>query len=144
MIKYPLTFEVNAESGSGVNTLFEGNALDFPSITCAIPPEFQGPGGGYSPEELLGLALISCLIATFKVFAERGQLQFEKIKASGKLTIDRNDKGITEISKFDLKFTLSGVQDQTKAKTLLAESEKYCLVSNTLKSEKSFQYEFVN
>ncbi len=80
MIKYPLFFEVSANSISGVSTLFEGNALNFPTIHCAIPTEFNGPGGGYSPEELFSLAVLSCVIATFKVFAERSKLHFETIK----------------------------------------------------------------
>jgi len=143
MIKYPLFFEVSANSISGVSTLFEGNALNFPTIHCAIPTEFNGPGGGYSPEELFSLAVLSCVIATFKVFAERSKLHFETIKATAKLTIDRNPQGIPELKKLDMKFTLSGVQDQAKAKVLLAESEKYCLVSNAVKSEKTYEYAFV-
>ncbi len=143
MIKYPLFFEVSTNSESGVNTLFEASALDFPPITCAIPTEFKGPGGGYSPEELFSIAVLSCLIATFKVFAERSKLQFGNIGATGKLTVDRNAQGMPELKKLEVKFTLSGVQDQEKAKTLLAESEKYCLVSNAIKSEKTFEHQFV-
>lgn len=143
MIKYPLFFEVSANSVSGVSTLFEGSALNFPPIHCAIPTEFNGPGGGYSPEELLSLAVLSCVIATFKVFAERAKLHFETISATAKLTIDRSSGGIPELKKLDMKFTLSGVQDQEKAKLLLAESEKYCLVSNAVKSEKTYAHEFV-
>ncbi|MBS0629320.1 MAG: OsmC family protein [Verrucomicrobia bacterium] len=143
MIKYPLFFEVRANSPSGIQTLFEGSALDFPPIPCAIPTEFNGPGGGYSPEELLSLAVLSCVMATFKVFAERSKVVFDNISASAKLTIDRNPQGVPELKKLDMKFTLSGVQDQQKARALLVESEKYCLVSNAVKSEKSYEYAFV-
>lgn len=143
MIQYPLHFEANVSSASGAATLFEASALDFPPITCAIPPEFKGPGGGYSPEELLALAVLSCLVATFKVFAERSKLEFKKIAASAKLTIDRGEKGIPEIKKLDIKFTISGATDQEKIKALLIESEKYCLVSNTVKAEKSYEIAFL-
>jgi len=143
MIKYPLFFEVCADSESGVNTLFEAKAFDFPEITCAIPTEFKGPGGGYSPEELFSLAVLTCLIATFKVFAEKSKLQYSNIRASGKLTIDRNAQGMPELKKLAITLTLSGVQDQEKAKTLLTESEKYCLVSNAIKTEKTFEHLFI-
>lgn len=144
MIKYPLFFEASSNSTSGINTTFEATAYDLPAITCAIPKEFGGPGGGYSPEDLFSLAVLSCLIATFKVFAERAKLQFTNINGSAKLTIDRNVQGVPELKKLDIKFTLSGVQDQAKAKLLLGESEKYCLVSNAAKTEKTFEYEFIS
>ena len=142
MIKYPLFFEVHSKSTKGIETPLEATAENLPPITCAIPKEFAGPGGGYSPEELFALSVVSCVMATFKVFAARTKLEFGEIQASAKLTIDRNPEGVPELKKLDMAFTLSGVQDQEKAKAVLAESEKYCLVSNAIKSEKSFTYQF--
>ena len=142
MIKYPLHFEVHAKTSSGVQTPFEAKAGNLPPIAGAIPKEFGGPGNGYSPEDLFSLAVLSCLIATFEVFAERAGLQFTDISGTAKLTIDRNAQGIPELQKLDINFTLTGVQDQEKAKTLLIESEKYCLVSNAVKTEKTFNYQF--
>ncbi len=142
MIKYPLHFEVRAKASSGVQTPIEATAEDLPPIAGAIPKEFNGPGGGYSPEDLFSLAVVSCLIATFKVFAEKAQLQYSDISGTAKLTIDRNPQGIPGLQKLDMNFTLTGVQDQEKAKTLLAESEKYCLVSSVTTIEKTFNYQF--
>jgi len=144
MIKYPLQFEVSSKSPSGIQTPFEGKAHDLAPITCAVPKEFMGPGGGYSPEDLYALAVVGCLIATFKVFAERAKFAFSEIEGKAKLTIDRNPEGVPELSKLDLSFTLTGVQDQEQAKKILAESEKYCLISNAIKTEKSFSYEFTS
>lgn len=143
MIKYPLVFEVNAESTSGIETKIEGKAENFPPIDCAIPKEFNGPGSGYSPEDLYALAVVSCLIATFKVFAEKTQFVYSDIKGSAKLTIDRGAGGIPELKKLDITLTLTGVQDEEKAKTLFAEAEKYCLVSNAIKSEKTFTHQIL-
>lgn len=142
MIKYPLYFGAEAKSEKGINTKFEGKVENYPPIIGAIPEGFNGPGGGYSPEDLYLLAIATCLIATFKVFAEKAGLEYSEIYASSKLTIDRNEKGIPELKKVDVTFTLKGAKDQEKAKTVLAESEKYCLVSNAVKSEKSFNYQF--
>lgn len=142
MIKYPLYFEAEAKSEKGISTKIESKVEDYPSIVGAIPEGFNGPGGGYSPEDLYLLAIATCLIATFKVFAEKAGFEYSEIHASSKLTIDRNEKGIPELKKVDLTFTLKGVKDQEKAKSLLAESEKYCLVSNAVKSEKNFNYQF--
>lgn len=142
-MKYPMSFEVSAQSAPGIQTAFEAKSQHLPSISCAIPPEFQGPGNGYSPEDLYTLALISCFIATFKVFAEKTQFTFEKIAAKAVLTIDRNEKGVPTLLKIDTEITLMGAGDQEKARKLLQDAEKYCLVSNAIKSEKTYSYKFI-
>ena len=142
MIKYPLNFHTEVKSASGINTTFEGVVENYPAVVCAIPSSFDGPGGGYSPEDLYIMAISSCFIATFKVFAEKSGLIFNEIHANASLIIDRNKLGIPELQKVDLIFTLSGVEDQEKANTILAESEKFCLVANASKSEKTFKYVF--
>ncbi|NGX39246.1 MAG: hypothetical protein KR126chlam1_00569 [Chlamydiae bacterium] len=143
MIKYPLHFRVEASSPSGISTPLEGKGEDFPSIHCAIPKEFNGPGGGYSPEELFALAGVTCIMATFKVFAERGKLSYASIAGEAKLTIDRNEEGVAALQKLEMTFTFSGVADEEKAKVLLAESQKYCLVCNAIKCVKSFTTQFI-
>ena len=81
MMQFPMHFYAKGESPSGMQTLWPMTVDHLPPISCAIPQEFRGPGGGYSPEDLLGLAALSCLIATFKVFAQMSSLQFENISA---------------------------------------------------------------
>ncbi len=142
MNKYPMHFEGHVKSTKGIEPPLHADAEGLPPISCAIPKEFGGPGGGYSPEDLYILSIMSCLIATFKVFAEKAALGFGEIHSKGILTIDRDEKGVPQLKKLDLEFTLTGVEDQEKAKTILKESEKYCLVSNATKSEKTFKYTF--
>jgi uncharacterized OsmC-like protein len=142
MIKYPLQFHAKVKSPSGMNTLFEGFVKGYPAVTCAVPEVFGGQGGGYSPEDLYIMAISSCFIATFKVFAAKVALDFNEIHADGKLTVDRNEQGVPELQKVNLVFTLTGATDQEKAQTILAESEKYCLVGNASKSAKTFTYKF--
>ena len=142
MIEYPLKFHTEVKSSSSINTTFEGHVENFPPVVCAIPQSFGGPGGGYSPEDLYMMAICACFIATFKVFAEKSGLAFGEIHADANLIVDRNEQGIPELQKVDLIFTLSGVEDQEKANTILAESEKFCLVANASKSEKTFTYVF--
>lgn len=143
MIKYPLQFKSTMKSHSGINTLFEGSSEEYSPITCAVPKEFGGKGGGYSPEDLYIMAISSCFIATFKVFAEKANFVFSEICADANLVIDRNPKGVPELQKVDIIITLSGVSDQSKAKIILAESEKFCLVANSSKSAKTFTYKIV-
>ena len=143
MIKYPLYFKGHAATSQGMATPFQAQVEDYLPIPCAIPKGFLGPGGGYSPEDLYLLSLTACFIATFKVFAEKTQLAYEELSGEAELMIDRNEHGVPEIKKVELTFTLKGAQDQEKAKGLLEESRKYCLVSNAVKSELVFNYKFV-
>jgi len=141
MANYPMKFEVFSTATSGVQTSIEASAEDFNPIPCAIPTQFNGPGGGYSPEDLLALSLTTCLIATFKVFAEKSQFGYERIEAKADLTIDRTG-GMVAISRIDVELTLYGAQEEQKGTALLQQAEKYCLVSHALKVEKKLTFRF--
>src|SRR5690606_21420737 len=93
MKQYPLVFEVSAESNSGIQSLWESTAPGNKSITMSIPPEFDGPGGGFSPEDLYAMALQNCFLATFKVIAEKSNLLFQRIQIQTSLSVDRNENG---------------------------------------------------
>ena len=135
MIKYPLNFHAEAQATPGITSTWTAKAENNAPITCAIPPEFMGPGGGYSPEDLYGIALLNCVIATFKVFAEKSNLTFTDVKGTAEITIDRGDKGAPWISKIALHLTLTGASDTAKGETVLKESKAACIVCNSMRTE---------
>ena len=134
-----MKFEARAASAPGVSSEWRGSAQNLPEIVCAIPPEFLGPGGGYSPEDLFGLSLLNCLIATFKVYAEKAGLTFQEIVGRIELTIDRvpGESGFA-MTKADLFFDIKKASDPEKAKKLLDGAIKDCAVSNSIKTGKTF------
>lgn len=132
MIKYPLYFKATASANSGIVNTWSSQANDLPPIDCAIPVEFQGPGGGYSPEDLLCMTVINCFIATFKVFAEKTSLKFEAIDADANLEIGRDSTGKVKVTKLILNINLKKPADTEKAKTILNEAQKNCLMANAL------------
>ena len=134
MIKYPLQFHAEATAKPGIATTWTATAENNPPITSAIPPEFMGPGGGYSPEDLYGIALLNCVIATFKFFAEKSGLTFTDVKGTAEITIDRGDGGKPWISHIKLHLTLSGASDPAKGETVLKESKAACLVCNSMRT----------
>ncbi len=138
MIKYPLKFKASAKATPGPSNTWTAQAEDNAPITCAIPPEFMGPGGGYSPEDLYGIALLNCVLATFKVFAEKSQIAFTEADGTADITIDRGEGGMPWISHIALHVTLTGASDPAKAETVLHESKKACIVCNSMKTEVSF------
>lgn len=141
MLSFPMKFQVSAQATPGIKTLFEAKAHSNVSISCAIPPEFNGPGGGYSPEDLYALALASCFLATFKVFTERTQTAFEKAEATATLTIERNEKGVPTISNIDLFVVVTGAKDREKVQKMCEEAEKNCLVSKAMKCSLRYSYQ---
>lgn len=144
MVQYPLVFKVSSEGPSGTAASWQTSvpftAESGQSLTAAIPPEFSGPGGGYSPEDFYALALINCFIATFKVIAERSKLEYRNIHASGTLTVDRDDKGAPWMKHFLLEVALDGAGDPERAGRLLEKASQSCLILNSVKTEKQFEF----
>jgi organic hydroperoxide reductase OsmC/OhrA len=144
MIQYPLDFKVSSKSVAGAASAWTSevsSAQGKLTSTLAIPPEFEGPGGGYSPEDLYALALLNCFIATFKVIAEKSRLNFESIEGAGLLQVDRNESGVPWMKSFKMNFTLSGAPDLERAKRLLEKTSQSCMILNSVKTEKIFEFE---
>jgi uncharacterized OsmC-like protein len=99
----------------------------------------MGPGGGYSPEDLFAIALLNCLIATFKVYCEKSKVDFQEIKGKVNLTVDKlsGQSGLA-MTQADIFFDISGVSDAEKARKLLDGAIKDCAVSNSIKTGKTF------
>jgi uncharacterized OsmC-like protein len=139
MIKFPMKFEVQAASNQGAASLWSAQADELPPIPCAIPPEFMGPGGGYSPEDLFAISLLNCLIATFKVYCEKSKVSFQEIKGRVNLTVDKlpGQSGFI-MTQADIFFDVSGASDIERARKLMEAAIKDCAVSNSIKTGKTF------
>lgn len=138
MIKFPIKFEVQANAPSGANTQWTVQTDELPPIPSAIPPEFMGPGGGYSPEELFAAALLNCLIATFKIYCDKSKVAFQEIKGKIILTMDKVQPGGLAITNADIFFDITGSSDAEKTRKLLDGSIRDCVISNSVKTGKTF------
>ncbi|HEY2811738.1 MAG TPA: OsmC family protein [Rhabdochlamydiaceae bacterium] len=133
-------FEAEGESPSGIQTPWSLKTKDLDPIVCAIPPEFRGPGGAYSPEDLLGLAALSCLMATFKVYSAMASLTYEKIMGSVTVTVDRPKGMPVKITQIQISLRVKDPSQREKAQQLLEETKKSCLVTNSLAIEKVYDF----
>ncbi len=52
------------------------SSQDLPDLLVAPPPEFDGPGGTWSPEHLLLAAVESCLLLTWRARARHARLEY--------------------------------------------------------------------
>jgi organic hydroperoxide reductase OsmC/OhrA len=136
-----MQFKVEGTSPAGIQTHWVSKAHNLPEISCAIPQEFRGPGGGYSPEDFLGLAALNCLIATFKVYAEMSTLSFEEISGQATVVVDRPKGKPLGITQLHILLKVKHPSDKDKALQLFEESKKTCLVTNALHVEKVYQFD---
>lgn len=139
MPKFPLIFDIVAETEPGITKAWDSSANGLPKITCSIPAEFSGPGGAYSPEDLFGLALLNCLIATFKVYCAKNNLTFTKLSAKSQIKMDIDaTTNKMHISEIHTDFSIEGASDQDKIRVTLDRAIADCAISNSIKSGKNF------
>ena len=139
MVKFPMKFEAEAHSSEGSQTKWSAKAGPLPPIPSAIPPEFMGPGGGYSPEELFALSLLNCLIATFKVYAEKSKVSYREIKGKIDLTLDKQAGGTSLVmTHADILFDITDASDKERVKKIMDSAIKDCAISNSIKTGKTF------
>lgn len=150
MIRYPQHYAVRAHSESGMQTKWESGVDSgalVADLPCAIPPEFDGPGGGLSPEDLYGLALLNCFVATFKVFAQKSRIHFGDLEARGKLTVDRGEDGVPWMAAFHLVVEVSlgeAGADSSGARErmvgLLEKTSRSCLIHQSVRTKVTFEW----
>jgi organic hydroperoxide reductase OsmC/OhrA len=60
-----------------------------PDIPTAPPPEFDCPGGIWSPETLLIASIVDCFILTFRGVSRAVHLEWNKLEAQAEGTLER-------------------------------------------------------
>lgn len=112
-----------------------------PTIEVATPPEF--PGGHpdiWSPEHLFVASAEICLMTTFLSIAEKSKLAFKNYssEAEGHMEKVESTFQITRIVIYP-KVVVAAEEDVPKALKTLEKAEKYCLISNSMKTEVTIQ-----
>ncbi len=108
-----------------------------PTLEVATPPQFPGGHEGiWSPEHLFTAAAEVCLMTTFLSLAEKANLVFKSYKSEAEGTLEKVEKGML-MSKIHIKPTVVIDDESQREKTLqlLEKAEKYCLISNSMKTE---------
>lgn len=115
-----------------------------PKVEVATPPEFEGPEGIISPEDLFVAAATSCLMTTFVTFTKKMRFDFKSFSCEGHGTLERVDKGF-QFTKLLLKAKVEVESEdlKPKAERALELAGKYCLVSNSMKCPTEHENEVV-
>jgi organic hydroperoxide reductase OsmC/OhrA len=142
MIQYPITFSTHVTAPCGINTQWKISSADH-QATCAVPPEFEGPGGAFSPEDLYAQALTTCFVATFQVIAEKSRVTFENLRVEGKLVVDRDESKRPVMKTFRLKIQLTTPSAPERAASLVQKAIAGGFILNSVKTEITHELEIV-
>ena len=137
MMEYPLVFKASAQAGGGLFSTWHARCEDG-SLVCAVPKEFEGPGGALSPEDLFAQALVNCFIATFQVYAHHSKLSFEELKVNAKLVVDK--EGSKPLMK-EIHFAVDLVNTShpDRAKALVKKAMDSGFVLNSVTTKRSYE-----
>jgi organic hydroperoxide reductase OsmC/OhrA len=131
----PHVYRVGASSGANGEVRLTADAVaDLPSNS---PPEFDGPGGVWSPETLLCAAVVDCFILTFRAVARASKFEWTGLECRVEGTLERVD-GVTRFTRFTTHAMLRVAPgtDEARARLLLDKAEHGCLVANSLSAER--------
>jgi organic hydroperoxide reductase OsmC/OhrA len=140
---YPHLYVASAVAGPSGPVAVPSPGL--PEIATAPPPEFDGPGGVWSPEALLCAALADCFILTFRALARGAKFDWLGLDCRVDGVLEKAE-GVTQFTRYTTYATLKvgPGSDVAKARTLLERAEHYCLVSNSVRGKRTLVAEVVH
>lgn len=141
MVNYPVDFEAKAEASQDSDdwSLATSEGLE---TEMSTPEDFGGDSENPSPEDLFNASLSSCILATFKITAERKDLDYQKITVNSKTSLDRNEDGRPVMKSAELQVEVKGVSDIELAKEVARITEKNCFIHNSVKTDVNTDFEY--
>ena len=107
-----------------------------PSIEVATPPEFRGPEGYWSPEDLFLASINSCIMTTFIHFSQKESFTFLSYESEveGEVSFEEGKLIFSSVIVRPV-IKVKSESDRRKAEQLIEKSERYCLISASVKSK---------
>jgi len=133
MNSYPKSFDTTASATHGTQSAWKACSADH-EIAVSIPPEFAGPGGAFSPEDLFAQALTNCFLGTFKVLAENSNVSFRSVDVHGRLLVDLDERKKPCMHAFHLEIKLALPSDEARAKRLVEKALQSGFILNSVKT----------
>jgi peroxiredoxin-like protein len=131
MHPYPHQYRVSASTAA--TGAVAVSSADLPTITSGPPPEFDGPGGVWSPETLLCAAVADCFVLTFRAIARASKFEWIALQCETEGVLEKTAGG-TRFTRFitRAKLQVAPGTDAAKAQQLLEKAEHSCLIANSL------------
>ena len=121
------------------------NSPSLPEIATAPPPEFDGPGGVWSPETMLCASLADCFVLSFRAIARASKLEWSELACRVEGVLERVE-GVTQFTGYTTFASLKVPPgfETAKARKLLEKAEHLCLISNSLRGKRTLVAEVVD
>ncbi|PIK16424.1 OsmC family protein [Halobacteriovorax sp. JY17] len=100
------------------------------------PPEFKGPEGFWTPEDLFSASISSCYILTFKGIAKFKKMDWESIEVKVEAQLEKTDSGyrFTKATIFP-RLIICCKSNVDKYLEVLDKVKKTCLVTRSMNTE---------
>jgi len=140
MHPFPHRYQVRVSAAPEGEVRLAGEGL--PELPSMPPPEFDGPGGYWSPEALLVAAVADCFTLSFRSIAKASRFEWRELTAEVHGQLERID-GISRFTRFDTRARLlvPAGADLARARMLMEKAEKVCLISNSLSAARHLESE---
>ena len=142
MHPYPHSYRASAAGSAAGSVTVSSPQLQ--SFDTAPPPQFDGPGGAWSPETLLCAAIADCFILTFRVISRAARFEWLELECRVDGTLERIE-GTARFTRYVTFATLKVKQgtDAAKARSLLERAELSCLIANSLSGVRTLEVEVI-
>jgi organic hydroperoxide reductase OsmC/OhrA len=142
MHPYPHTY-IAAAAGDP-SGLVVVTSTQLPRLETAAPPEFDGPGGVWSPETLLCASLADCFILTFRPVSRAAQLKWLRLECRVEAVLERVERTsqFTRFTTFAKLLVPTGT-DVDAAQKLLEQAEHGCLIANSLRGSRMLEAQVI-
>jgi len=110
------------------------------AIHFAVPPQFGGMEGRWSPEDLLLCSVASCFTTTFRVLADYSKFEYTDLEVTVEGTVRKAESGY-EFQGILVRptLTISNLEERLRADRLLEKAKRLCLVSRALLTQQKFE-----
>jgi len=142
MHPFPHRYQVRVSVATEGTVRLAGEGL--PDLQSMPPPEFDGPGGYWSPETLLLAAVADCFVLTFRAIAKASRFDWRQLSADVEGLLERAD-GNSRFTRFQTRARLvvPAGSDAARARMLMEKAEQGCLISNSLTAARHLECEIV-
>lgn len=134
MHPFPHRYVVSSTVNPDGNILLTSEGI--PPLETITPPEFDGPGGQWSPETLFVAAIADCFLLTFRGIARASKMPWTRLSVDCEGTVERPDR-VTRFTRVDVRARLVLPPDvhEDQARRILTRAEETCLVTRSLSCE---------
>jgi peroxiredoxin-like protein len=136
MHDYPVSVQwTGGRDGSGSVASKHSNT----NIDIAVPPEFQGPGGGVCPEELLTSAIACCYSMTFGIIAANRKIPVKSVSVEANGQVEQAGAQFTYKSvtiRPTIVLEAEATDEQLKiAEDMSHKADLYCIITNAVRGK---------